>query len=308
MRYRVANIHPKLGRLALHCRGYIQVTGNREENPLKKQQMKLVSKLEQLEQNIETVENYLTNGNSDEKFKVATFIKRGTCFVAYQINNEIRFAPSKFLGYINNSLEKHIPSETDGRQTNVMISSILKSQPLLNEKLEKEYILYCKNLGLEPREKGAFGVDRKYWLLKLERDFIENEDVSGEFPEGKIIERIHKSRERNSKVVEIAKQNFKNKHGRLFCQVCNFDFEEKYGILGIDFIEAHHTIPLSKMKTDHKTKPEDIAILCSNCHKMVHKKRPWLEMESLNNIIKDPTKWPGKIAKKTKPKTNQNNH
>ena len=256
-----------------------------KKNPRKKQQMKLVSNLDQIVQNIETVENYLTNENSDEQLKIATFIKRGTCFVAYQIDNEIRFAPSKFLGYVNNSLEKHIPSETDGRQTNTMIISILKSQPLLNEKLEKEYISYCKNLGLEPGEKGAFGVDRKYWFLKLDKEFIENEQVSGEFPEGKIIERIHKSRERNSKVVEIAKQNFKSKYGKLFCQVCNFDFEEKYGILGKDFIEAHHTIPVSKMKTDHKTKPEEIAMLCSNCHKMVHKKRPWLEMESLSNII-----------------------
>src|SRR5690606_32182586 len=139
--------------------------------------MKLVSNLEQILQNIETVENYLTNGNSDEQFKIATFIKRGTCFVAYQINNEIRFAPSKFLGYINNSLEKHIPSETDGRQTNTMIISILKSQPLLNDKLEKNYISYCQNLGMEPGEKGAFGVDRKYWILKLDQDFVENEEV-----------------------------------------------------------------------------------------------------------------------------------
>jgi len=44
------------------------------------------------------------------------------------------------------------------------------------------------------------------------------------FLEGEIIERRHLSRERNSKVIELAKQNFKKNYGKLFCQVCVFDF------------------------------------------------------------------------------------
>lgn len=247
--------------------------------------MKLVSNLEQILQNIKTVENYLTNGNTDDQLKMTAFIKRGTCFVAYQIENEIKFAPSKFLGYVDNSLKKHIPSKSDGRETNKMIISILESKPLLNEKLEKKYISYCKKIGLEPKKKGAFGADRKYWLLRLNEDFTENIEISRGFPEGKIIERFHKSRERSSKVVQIAKQNFKNKYGKVFCQICNFNFEDKYGIIGKDFIEAHHTIFVSDMEDGHISKPEEFAMLCSNCHKMVHKKRPWLNMEDLSKII-----------------------
>lgn len=98
--------------------------------------------------------------------------------------------------------------------------------------------------------------------------FNDNEELTGEFPEGKVIERIHKSRERNSQVIQIAKHNFKTKYGKLFCQIYGFYFEATYGEIGKDFIEAHHTIPVSEMK------PEDITMLCSNCHKMVHKRRP----------------------------------
>ncbi len=29
-----------------------------------------------------------------------------------------------------------------------------------------------------------------------------------------------------------------SKHGRLYCEVCKFDFEKKYGVIGKDFIEA----------------------------------------------------------------------
>lgn len=217
---------------------------------------------------VELSENYLTVGTEEEQIKIAKFIKRGTCFIAYQIEEEIRFAPSKFLGYVNNSLEKHIPSKTDGRDTNEMIISILEAKPIFNEKLEKKNISFCRNLGLQPGEKGAFGAQRKYWLLNLKSDFNDNEELTGEFPEGKVIERIHKSRERNSQVIQIAKHNFKTKYGKLFCQIYGFDFEATYGEIGKDFIEAHHTIPVSEMK------PEDITMLCSNCHKMVHKRRP----------------------------------
>ncbi|HTA63017.1 MAG TPA: HNH endonuclease [Bacteroidia bacterium] len=248
--------------------------------------MRLINTIDQLKKNIDRVENYLTEGDESEKTEISKFIKRGTCFIAYQIDKEIRFAPSRFLGYINNSLDKHIPSETDGRQTNKAIIDILNTKPEPNDKLEKKYFLYSNNLGIKPSENGAFGVKRKFWLLNLKTDFQSNEELTGEFPEGKIIERIHKHRERNSYVVQLAKTNFKKKHGRLFCQICKFDFEKAYGVIGKDFIEGHHTIAVSKMSANHKTRPEDIAMLCSNCHKMVHKKRPWLTMLDLQYLVK----------------------
>ena len=105
------------------------------------------------------------------------------------------------------------------------------------------------------------------------------------FPEGKIIERIHKSRERNYKVINLAKEKFIKKNGRLFCQVCGFDFENTYGKLGKGFIEGHHTIAVSEMSYDHKTRIEDIVLVCSNCHRMIHKKRPWLRMDELKKIL-----------------------
>ena len=121
----------------------------------------------------------------------------------------------------------------------------------------------------------------------MESDSEDNLETMGEFPEGRIVERKHKMRERNSKVVRLAKAKFMSKHGRLFCEVCKFDFEESYGVVGKDFIEAHHTIPVSDMTEGDSTKVEDIAILCSNCHRMVHKRRPWLSMKELNQIIKE---------------------
>lgn len=122
--------------------------------------------------------------------------------------------------------------------------------------------------------------------LEIDHDFENNEDLTGEFPEGKIVERTHKARERNSQVISLAKEKFKKLKGRLYCQVCGFDFEKTYGQIGKDFIEGHHTIAVSEMSNDHKTKVEDIAMLCANCHRMVHKKRPWLTMKNLGKLLK----------------------
>ena len=108
------------------------------------------------------------------------------------------------------------------------------------------------------------------------------------FPEGKKIQKLHYNRERNSTVVKLAKEEFRKINKRLFCQICGFDFKEKYGELGDDYIEAHHIKPLSELTEEETTTSiEEIALVCSNCHRMLHRKRPWLSIENLNNLIND---------------------
>ncbi|WP_409440461.1 MULTISPECIES: HNH endonuclease [Pseudomonas] len=86
-----------------------------------------------------------------------------------------------------------------------------------------------------------------------------------------------------------AKEHFKRKNKRLFCEACNFDFEKAYGQRGFNFIEAHHTIPVSEMLPAQKTKISDIAMVCSNCHRILHRSRPWLTIAQLKNLISNET-------------------
>lgn len=249
--------------------------------------MELISNQKQLMNNIETLENIIAEGSESEKGEAIALVKRGTCLVAYQIENEIRFAPSRFIGYKDNKLKSHFISKSkDGRKTNKAINEIFGVQPSHCKELEEKYIQYCIRLGIKPNSKGTFGAERKYWRLNIEKEFEENELSDEGFPEGKIIERIHKSRERSYNVINLAKKRFLEENGCLFCQVCRFDFEKTYGKLGEDFIEGHHTIAVSEMSHNHKTRVEDIALVCSNCHRMIHKKRPWLKMDELKEILK----------------------
>lgn len=104
------------------------------------------------------------------------------------------------------------------------------------------------------------------------------------FPEGKEMLKLHLQRERNSKVIRLAKQRYLERHGRLFCEICQFNFNEVYGDIGEGYIEAHHTKPISEMKDNDITRIEDIAIVCANCHRMLHRKRPWLSINDLEKL------------------------
>ena len=79
-----------------------------------------------------------------------------------------------------------------------------------------------------------------------------------EFPEGKKKLRLHVTRERNPKLIRLAKERFINKNQRLFCEVCGFDFEKEYGEIGNGYIECHHSIPVSEMDINEKSKVDDI--------------------------------------------------
>lgn len=78
-------------------------------------------------------------------------------------------------------------------------------------------------------------------------------------------------------------------HG-LRCVACRTSFAETYGPLGEGYIEIHHLNPLAERQDSLstgplKTKIEDVAPLCANCHRMVHRRRPALSLDELRDAI-----------------------
>ena len=81
---------------------------------------------------------------------------------------------------------------------------------------------------------------------------------------------LHRRIERRAQLAKKAKEI----HGHR-CQVCGFDFAERYGPLGEGYIEAHHKVPLSKIPGDGAVSlsaRDDFAVVCANCHRMLHRK------------------------------------
>jgi len=92
--------------------------------------------------------------------------------------------------------------------------------------------------------------------------------------EGKTWKRltIHRSREDSLRRTKLAAAIANSKDGRLRCEVpgCGFDFEAVYGGLGTGFAEVHHLSPLAKMDGPVETTLNDLAVVCANCHRMIH--------------------------------------
>lgn len=82
---------------------------------------------------------------------------------------------------------------------------------------------------------------------------------------------LHRTRERKAR---LAKLRAAIKKGPLRCEVpkCGFDFSEKYGQLGHEYAQVHHIIPLKDApQNGWQVKPSDLAIVCANCHVMIHR-------------------------------------
>lgn len=102
--------------------------------------------------------------------------------------------------------------------------------------------------------------------------------------EGRILTRVHRARERNQAMVQKRKKQRVEQCGVLSCEVCNFDFASIYGERGEGFAECHHKVPLSE-SGETKTRIEDLAVLCANCHRMIHVRKPMLSVEELRAVL-----------------------
>lgn len=74
------------------------------------------------------------------------------------------------------------------------------------------------------------------------------------------------------------------RQGFLACEVCKFDFAATYGELSERFIQAHHIAPLAQAGAA-RTKLADLALVCSNCHRMLHRAKPWISPAQLQDRL-----------------------
>lgn len=121
---------------------------------------------------------------------------------------------------------------------------------------------------------------------QLDETIEADEPEVAEAAEGRLITRLHRTRERSRKLVRRKKDAVLKIKGRLECEACRFDFQLFYGERGSDFIECHHTKPVHSMKPGEKTKLKDLALVCANCHRMIHTRTPWLSLDQLKELIR----------------------
>ncbi|HEU4790281.1 MAG TPA: HNH endonuclease [Flavobacterium sp.] len=147
------------------------------------------------------------------------------------------------------------------------------------------------NVSKEEIQKLIWNEFLPYFRVDISNDYeteiIENysDDALDNFEaaEGKYKEVLHKLRERDRTLVNKKKVST----NPLVCECCTFDFSKKYSDLGNGFIECHHIIPINK--GERITRLEHLALVCSNCHRMLHRKNKnndYYTVEELKDIIK----------------------
>ncbi len=114
--------------------------------------------------------------------------------------------------------------------------------------------------------------------------FQDGADAFMEEEEGKARLRIHLRRERSQKLVLA----FKSSLVEIKCCVCEFDFEKVYREHGRGYIEAHHTIPISKLEEGGTTSIKDLVPLCANCHRIIHRNNliAWYDLKKIVNLTR----------------------
>ena len=91
--------------------------------------------------------------------------------------------------------------------------------------------------------------------------------------------------ERSRSLVEAKKKTVLAATGRLACEICDFEFKARYGPLGDGFCEVHHKQPLAASVSPSVTHLKDLAVVCSNCHRILHRWSCTLSVEQLRERL-----------------------
>lgn len=91
----------------------------------------------------------------------------------------------------------------------------------------------------------------------------------------------HLRKERSPQLARQKKAQFRQEKGKLFCEACESDWP-LYGKLKSDIFEVHHRRPLSTATGPVNIHLKDLAVLCPNCHRAIHRTDPMLTVEALS--------------------------
>jgi len=95
---------------------------------------------------------------------------------------------------------------------------------------------------------------------------------------------FHLRRERDPALARAKREAVQAAKGRLECEACGFATKVTFPDLGGEVCEIHHRLPLGAASDAVETRLEDLAVLCANCHRAIHRTKPLLSVESFREL------------------------
>lgn len=244
----------------------------------------LVSTIEHIVDNIETLYLYGESINQDERKFHDARIKNGKLFAVVQVGRGFRYAPSKFAGYVNNDIS-HADNlrYRDGRKTNVALSRLLGEELEAGDEgyddIDQNFLDYCNRKGIRP---SLHHRQRRYWMSRpasLEKPTADPNELADRVkrarkrihtknatpPKGQDkVPKISASVERYVRDPEVIAWVLEEASGN--CEHCGSPAPFKR-LDGEPFLEVHHVRPLGEGGPDTT---ENAAACCPNCHRRLH--------------------------------------
>lgn len=161
------------------------------------QRTDFVTSREDVIKNIQTLYAYAQSEKVEYREWAEARYAQGTWFVVEKIGNQLQFAPSRFVGYKSNTLQKHINAHGDGTETNRILDGKLKLyKPIRgSEGLLLQFQSFLMSLGFQKKPK-------KNVKFFIPRD-IELSDWVGECDE----DLFYSSSEEYDHYIELLKSN-----------------------------------------------------------------------------------------------------
>ena len=142
-----------------------------------------VENVDQIIENIKTMEQYLNSDNKEEKEFARDLVKKGRSMLIYKVNGQNHFAPGRFLGFKKNSRAAHLENEDrEVRDTAPALQSIM-GKPFTHAAIEKEFLDYSNKF-----KGNTLKSKRKYWRVRndankyfeLDITVLETEEAAAE--------------------------------------------------------------------------------------------------------------------------------
>lgn len=99
--------------------------------------------------NIRTLYSYLNSDNEEEREWAIDRFKLGKWFVVEDIDGKLMFAPSRFVGYKNNTIEKHTENYGDGTQTNARLKKLKLYKEGYDDYIAEQFLSLMLSLGID---------------------------------------------------------------------------------------------------------------------------------------------------------------
>ena len=207
---------------------------------------------------------YMTRGKSE--------------FVAVKADNVILRHPVRLVAKRHSDGKYHAPSPTTfgDRSARHLLDDMIAANKANRASLRALYArLHTSELAPTRSRSPGTGprrVNTKYY----------NPDI--EALEGNRRLETHLRLERSRTLADAKKKAVLDEANALRCEVCGFDFTESYRGLA-PFCEIHHRRPLQDNTAPTYTTLRGLAVLCSNCHRAIHRTRPLMTVAKFRSKV-----------------------